>query len=347
MSEWIEKRNDAILNFEMHPKDVVFYFPIVSMRSHKTGKFDLSKDGNINRALSFFNKTNVKFLTIKLAIAESDLDVDGYSVFLKWIRALERSRGAEIQILFEEFSLFENAYDQRFSIGPWDVRLLNEGEDNVIIYERESIGSYLRANHKLIMDRQTIFWSPVSATKDNIGCSIPSFLADFEGIDRKLAKSADLVIVSTKKQKDYFDELNKNIVVFNDFIDFSIVGDPLVIKDLQRKINEESLTKTIIYFPFRLSDKGYKFQEVLDVCEGKNVKIVVTDPNDTLKDFDTSKVNIEKVSSNRDVYYTYLQSNVVVPYLEDLSKIWHASANECSLLCKNTLYSIEDLKKVI
>lgn len=79
-----------------------------------------------------------------------------------------------------------------------------------------------------------------------------------------------------------------------------------------------------IFFPFRLSDPAYKFEEVMH--EYSDRRIVVTDPNHTLNKFLEDCIhapNIVDIWPNKKQYYGLLAQKPTIVYNEDPSKVFH------------------------
>lgn len=277
---------------------------------------------------------------------KEDIIDDSFKQLLNW------SANVNSKILYYNF--IENdhpqsAADLRKNAYLSDMRFIedNISDTGLVIYERQAIGSFVEGLKRSVGPFKTMYWCPVSATA-NIE---PDFVKGYHDDDIKLAKQANEVLVATKSQAEYFKEKSgANSTIFNKFVDFNVVGYPEIDKTIVDDVVAKANGKKIVFFPFRLSDKGYKFDDVLNSCKSiGNCFIVVTDPNDTLKTFDTEGLDILKVSTDRKTYYSLLASNIaIIPYLEDLTDIWHASINEVEALSNNkACYTIEDFEKAL
>lgn len=329
----------------------ILYFPVVSMRSHETNMFDLSCDGNVNRWLSYFN-SNVGSNNDEIHVMlpnKDDIVESSYKQLLSWTANVA---GKIFYYHFIENNHPASAADLRNNAYDSDLNMLREHmkDAGLIIYERQAVGSVVEALKRSVGPIETMYWCPVSATV-NVE---PDFVKSYHDLDLDLAKSATSMLVATQSQADYFKKnANTNPSVFNKFVDFNVIGYPEVDRSIVNNIKDLANGRKIVYFPFRLSDKGYHFQEVLDLCkEVGNVLLVVSDPNDTLKDFDTSNgaegFSIMTVPSDRNTYYSLLASHIALcPYLEDVTDIWHASANEYEALVDLTPSTIIDFENML
>lgn len=325
----------------------VLYFPVVSMRSHETSKFNLACDGNVNRWLSYFN-SNVGGFNDEIHIMlpnKDDIVEDSYKQLLSWTANVA---GKIFYYHFIENNHPQSAADLRKNVYASEMSFVEDNlkDTGLVIYERQAIGSFIESLKRSIGPVKTMYWCPVSATV-NVE---PEFVKDYHDVDIKLAKQSNSMLVATQSQAEWFKrEANATVLVFNKFVDFNVIGYPEVDRSIVENVESIANGRKIVYFPFRLSDKGYKFQEVLDVCKSVgNCLIVVSDPNDTLRDFDIAGVDVTTVSSDRKTYYSLLASHIaIVPYLEDLSDIWHASANEVEELVDQAPTTIIDFENIL
>ena len=329
----------------------VVHVPMFSMRSYETNKYDLTCDGNMNRLVSvwinviktYLRGPKTEKLDIRVIIPSLD-DLTPQSV--DFLKKIEDEAGGYLTFMYEF------GYP---SGGPKVIRSLNgtlelnhnldkflqklEGK-KVVVYEPEYVGTFVEGLKKSFNEYDyrsmtTVFWCPVSDTES----TKPSFLENVRYVDRELANACDCLMVATSNQVKYFSSYNtRNLVILMDMlIDpslpiFSFKED----KEMKDSIDKyEADGKHVIYFPFRLSDPGYRFKDVLKCLEDINslypIVLLYTDPNDTAKDLIPKGSNLElvKVSSNRDTYYTCISDKrCIIPYFEDVADIMHASWQE-------------------
>ncbi len=100
--------------------------------------------------------------------------------------------------------------------------------------------------------------------------------------------------------------------------------DQILFMELDRVIPRGSL-----FFPFRLSDPVYKFQHVI----GRDIPVVITDPNESFSD-GGNIINIGGMHScKKTLYMTMLalmnsREDIVVPLYEDITTNYHISIVE-------------------
>jgi hypothetical protein len=88
-----------------------------------------------------------------------------------------------------------------------------------------------------------------------------------------------------------------------------------------------------IFWPFRISDKAYKFEECMDalVKAGlhRRFKVTITDPNDTFKGELAEKYPfVKKVKLSKAEYYEELQKQPVVIMLDEIDTVLHPGTIE-------------------
>lgn len=324
------------------------------MRSHETGEYDLSCDGNVNRILTwiFENVKEDDVVDIYLPNPET-LSMSQIQNINKFNEKKERLRimvvgewpmnaGAERKegILPQAAESVSFNEDVNFKFNPWQVQAALCYNYDCIVYESEADGELVEKYKQFAKKSSdeacpegytTIFMCPVSSVGDK---NYPSFLKDVFKQDQKLAKACDKLIVANEAQKDYFksftDESKISIIshfITKDQIDFSPNFNQF------KAIEDYDI---VIYFPFRISDSGYHFDKVVQAMEKMHSAcLAVTDPNDSLytdKAYiaasDKVKSSIVHLPKNKDAYYTMLKyGRVVIPYLEN-DVIRHASADE-------------------
>lgn len=351
-----EKSEEIILlkNIVMGNGDgKVIHIPMFSMRSYETNKYDLTCDGNMNRLVSVWLNVIKSYkderpgirLKLDIRIVVPSLD-DMTSQSVDYLKKVEDEADGYLTFV----------YGFKYPAGgPKVIRSLkgslelNQCLDNffqsfsgkrVVVYEAEYVGAFLESRKKKYNEyaynsMTTIFWCPVSDTMK----VQPYFLENVRYVDRELAGVCDYLMVATLNQVEYFQKCRdrKPIILLDMLIDpslsiFSFKEDKEM-KDIISKY--EAKGKQIIYFPFRLSDSGYRFREIVDCLEQIDalypVVVLYTDPNDTAKDMIPGDVNLEfvKVPSNRDAYYTCISDKrCIIPYFEDVDNIMHASWQE-------------------
>ena len=322
----------------------IVYFPIVSMQNRETGNYKLDQDGNVNRFITFFSKCNtMKQLYITLPSNKETC---------KYYTDFAESKNNITTIYNSNFG--QHALDQRVNkdIITNQYNASKEIIDNsdIIIVESQGLSNLILSNNP---NKIIIYWCPVSVTNKKTR----SFIEQYREIDKELFNKVNYIIVVSPEQYDYLIELEINsekILYYYELMDRS-----LPIFNHYNHIDTIS-TKKIIYLPFRLTDEGYKSEQILDVLEQLSIKypnkfvIVYSDPNNSKFDRVTKNPDLYfKIPSDRDTYYSYLDSkNVLIPYFEDINYVNHASIHEfnneqskCTVLLNNTEYHAYNIKR--
>lgn len=354
-----EKSEEIILlkNIVMGNGDgKVIHIPMFSMRSYETNKYDLTCDGNMNRLVSVWLNVIKSYkderherpgirLKLDIRIVVPSLD-DMTSQSVDYLKKVEDEADGYLTFVYgfkypaggpKVIRSLKGSLELNHNLDKFLQKL--EGK-KVVVYEPEYVGTFVEGLKKSFNEYDyhsmtTVFWCPVSDTES----TKPSFLENARYVDRELAGVCDYLMIATLNQVEYFQKYRdrKPIILLDMLIDpslsiFSFKED----KEMKVIISKyEAKGKQIIYFPFRLSDSGYRFREIVDCLEQIDalypVVVLYTDPNDTAKDMIPGDVNLEfvKVPSNRDAYYTCISDKrCIIPYFEDIDNIMHASWQE-------------------
>lgn len=296
----------------------ILYYPIVSMRSYVDNTYDLSSDGNVNRFISFFNKVNFKKLTIILPSVSSNAD------FIK-----KYFKNKNVEYIFTP-SYGINALDTRNNADKvLDSLNIDFSIVDTVIFEPNCLGKY---NWSFLLD--VYYWCPVSKTNNES----PSFLSEELHKQDLFNVKNFQTIVCTDNQKKYFNRFTSNkITVHNLLLDEHLF--------LSNK-KENKLSPKIIFCPFRLNDKGYKVEYIIDQLSKikEDFIFLYTAPNDVIPEY-INKINAIKVDKTRENYYNILSTSPIIIYLENPDEILHASIFEfisynCNIIyMKNKLFS--------
>lgn len=350
-----------LLDIALANGDIV-HLPIVSMRSYDTGLYDLTCDGNFNRIISvWFNvieeykKSESKYFLNITVVLPSSKQMTPESQ--KLIDKIKSDVNYKKHLRFYQTENFPSGGPKQERSLKDSVKLSQEIIDKlffkVAIYEMEYVGVCLemtKAKSYLYENFKTVFWCPVSDT-DEVK---PSFLENVRYVDLELAKSCDYLMVATESQKNYF----KNKCLEGD--DSKIIFNPMLIdpslqlfsfkKDMVTSQLISSYVSdgyNVVYFPFRMSDPGYKFEMVMHLLVSMSseypICVLYSDPNDSHKmedylkkysdsienSIDKKYIATQKISSSRNVYYTCISDKrCIIPYFEDVDNIMHASWQE-------------------
>ena len=372
----------ALLKIIMENRGNVLHVPMISMRSYETNLYDLTCDGNFNRLASVW-------LNVVKAHNKLKLLAHPYiNIVLPDRSQVTQSSNDIIDKLVDQGDGYITVYRNAAfpSGGPKQERSLRGSADfaatvlnlarycdaSIVIYEAEYVGAYLEISKLKYQSAKannykykTVFWCPVSKT-NNIS---PDFLEHVEHIDLELASMCDWLMVATHSQLEYFYEKTPKrdhsfIIVMGILIDpslemFSYEED----KDITKMINDlHDDGKLVIYFPFRLTDPGYRFEylmHLLEIIHERPIVFLYTDPNDSQKAeaYDikrrqicelTAQIEFKKLESKRDVYYTCISNhNCIIPYLEDVTEILHASWQEMQYFSSTLVTYEPSISKMI
>jgi hypothetical protein len=171
------------------------------------------------------------------------------------------------------------------------------------------------------------------------------YIDDFFETDIESIRRAKHTTVLNKCQKDYiiklYPELEEKISINQKVISkqyFDIVGTSTYFHSLFA-INEK-----IIFFPFRLTDPCYKFEET--VKKYNDYTIIITDPNCS---YSKSYRNVVCIKPNKKDYYGILSNRPTIIYNEDPDVIFHPGLADfiyfdCKIISD---YNIPTLDKVL
>jgi hypothetical protein len=308
----------------INDRDIV-YVPIISCINRQTGEYDLSCDGNVNRFITTFSYCN-NFNHLHIILPSKHVNNSEYLVE-KWI-----SKSNNITI----------HYCSYFGIHAGEQRNNDDVVQNMYLYVRENFDltnklfifeSQKLAKLFLSVSHDVIFYNPVSKTnKTRI------FLEGYDEINDYLVDKCLYTIVCGPDQVDYYKDYKDKIIYLDKLIDrdLDIFSKYNKDKEFDNRLNQ--IDGDVYYLPFRLTDEGYQFNKVVNFIKNSskcNYFILYSDPNnskilDTFNFDDEFKSKFIKVSTERDLYYTIIDSKkqVIIPYFEDLDFINHAAIHE-------------------
>ena len=268
-------------------KDPIVIIPMYSMRSYETGKYSILKDGNF-----------------KLHINRMDWDKD-YIVVPDKISDLDEFLELGIipvnQLIFGNYG--ENAYDTRKNF--WknnDINFEAIGFDVVTDITGYPYKTNFVNNFNITKDPNTPRWyidEFIDKDIDSIQRARNTFVLNQGQKDYLLSLDPKLKITVSQKviRKEYFDKVGVDIPPLDFHCD--------------------------IFFPFRLSDPAYKFDEVVENNPDKT--ILITDPNDSFEKLFKSKKysNVVKKRFTKREYYGIIATRPRIIYNEDPQEIFH------------------------
>lgn len=303
---------------EMLKGKYVLFIPVYSMRSYKTGKYNLTKDGNFMRVLSKAMSCGCAHAQILLPTADKIDDV------------------VEMTSMLRELGITKNCKVRTPMIGNYGCSALETRESTTLldeslrylIQQADVIVSEPQVTTKQIFDEynlsdcELIYWTVASVSEQGT----PWFVKKFKRADRELACLMPTACVSQGQ--------------------VTALGG----KSFLTSFYNPSLTdEEIIFFPFRLSDPSYRADFMAYIVrrlsrETQNCfKVFVTDPNDASRTNDIAAdllrcPNVKKIPSDHDILTAILKGKPTIPCFEQLDTVRHISTEEmvyygCNFIC--------------
>lgn len=286
------------------PKLIV---PIYSMRSYETGKYSILKDGNFKLQI---NRMNWDHDILIIPKNTSDLDE-----FLDLgILPFDQVKTAEYG---------ENAYETRKIFWKKNQAYLDAyGLPIVTDITGYTGNNELINNFNITKDPEVSRW----------------YIDEFIDIDVESCKRAKKTYVLNEGQRDYLlsidPDLNVEVntkVISKRYFDQVGVQQPWPMPEFD------------IFFPFRLTDPAYSFEQVVFQNEGST--ILVTDPNDSYKN---QFGNVTKKRFTKREYYGIIYTRPKIIYNENPNKVFHPGLADfiyfgCDIECPYTLPTLEDV----
>lgn len=275
----------------------VLFCPIFSMRSYKTGKYSILKDGNFQLAMSRVLASDFDAVTVTVPDDASD--------FEETIKRFEM----HTKVNFVEAKYGENAVQTRKSF--WDQNQRLEMLDIDILIT--DITGYPGKS-------PVIYNFNITKLPELNRPYIDSFFeADILSIRNSL-----FTTVLNPRQKEYiveqFPELDDKVKVY-----LKCASQNLLPRSLQVLANPK-----YIFWPFRLSDKAYRWDEFIEVFERAELQklgytVTITDPNESSKNL---PAYVRKIEPTKEQYYDILSSKPCVIMLDDIDTVLHPGTIE-------------------
>lgn len=288
--------------------------PIYSMRSYKTGKYSLLKDGNLQLHLNRYQDGDIICVPLK----ETCEDLEELKQFFPYIH-------------FQEIYYYENAYSTRknfWAKNLWGVEQLMDfyGTTHIVTDITGYSGKFP-------------FFNNFNITMD------PKIERPY--IDEFIY--TDVESVNNSVYTTVLNECQKDVLVKYGADPELIYVNQRVVKPGVPEAYLDRLGPTKIdgvFFPFRISDKCYDFEGVYNSCYEQGVNLIVTDPNDTLVPEVYTLCRLIKPSKQE--YYSILSSKPVIDYRENPEKVFHPGLAEfiyfgCKIISDYNIPSIEQI----
>lgn len=268
-----------------------------SMYSRETNKYSLLKDGNFQLHLARANKNDI------FIIPNNCYDFDE---FLS-TTMLDKRRFLELELPVSAVNIRETFWEQN---EDFIFNLLDKHRITQIVCDMTG------ASQRILDKVEVCYNLNISYDPENPRPYIDKFLErDVEGIN----KSLETYVLNEAQVKPLVDagaDIRKIVVrkdvVNKRLLDSMACGDPIILR------------KNEVFFPFRLTDPCYKFEEL--VKNNPDTTFIVTDPNDTVKNFSYKNIRVRKLSKSE--YYRTLKGQPRMFYYEDPSKVFHPGLAE-------------------
>lgn len=313
----------------------ILYIPIISSINRETNKYNLDSDGNVVRFITFFEH-HKNFNTLTILLPKNN---ESHELIDKWV-----SDNENITIIWSN-NFGKHAGEQRSNsdvVSKMEMELFdlinnpdNDNDFNVVIFESQFLGNLL-VDPYWFSGFEKVFWCPVCKIDNE---HTRNFLEGYDVLNQKLFQLSDWSIVESPTQLKkfslpncsiypYYMMMDRNLKYFDYMTDFGLKDTIKTIKNIDTGIY------SIYYIPYRLTDEGYKVDDVISYINYDYADVVVvyyTDPNNSgimenLKKKFNSNVVFIKLPTDRNTHFTMLSlDDVVVPYFEDLDFINHAT----------------------
>lgn len=304
----------------------VLWIPIFSMRSYETGKYAITKDGNFQLTLARVMASNFSDITICIPEEVSDqkafmkMFVDGYTY--------SHHLTKKTKIKFQPLKYGVNAVETRQQF--WKMNQEFFYSESILDYDLviTDITGYSGA-----MSYDLPFINNFNITK------LPEldrpYIDQFFDLDLESIEKSLFTTVINPRQKEYIVEvaphLADKVKVLTKVV--SRVMTPRQVK--MSRSTYPGIDTNTVFWPFRISDKSYRFEEFLEhfaplaLSHSANIRLVVTDPNDTLKQETLDKYPfIVKMKPSKEDYYKILEVNPIVVMLDDIDTVLHPGTIE-------------------
>lgn len=313
----------------------ILYIPIISSINRETNKYNLDSDGNVVRFITFFEH-HKNFNTLTILLPKNN---ESHDIIDRWVKDNDN-----IEIIWSD-NFGKHAGEQRSDsdvVSKMEMELFelinnpdNDNDFNIVMFESQFLGNLL-VDPYWFKGFEKVFWCPVCKIDNE---HTRNFLEGYDNLNKKLFQLSDWSIVESPTQLKkfslpecsiypYYMMMDRNLKYFDYMTDFGLKDTIKTVKNL------DTGTYSIYYIPYRLTDEGYKVDDVISYINYDYADVVVvyyTDPNnsrameDLKKKFNSNVVFI-KLSTDRNTHFTMLSSeDVVVPYFEDLDFINHAT----------------------
>ncbi|ADI96314.1 conserved hypothetical phage protein [Acinetobacter phage Ac42] len=269
--------------------------PIFSMRSYETGLYSVLKDGNFQLHLHRASEDDVICVPFDIADQAELISLFPNHVFIqiKYGKNAEETRqnfwkwnSGVIEATMEDYNLTTMVTDITGVVTDYVPFIYNCNICKDPELDRPYIDKYFETDVQTCHNAIKVFVLNESQKRSLVAAGV----------------QADKIIVSQRVVK------------------------PSVIQRYLDSIKEPFVApKHDIFFPFRISDKCYAFEDVLQFGLDHHKRILITDPNDT---YTGNHQHVVKQRLSKLEYYSVLSEVPTVVYNEDPEKVFHPGLGE-------------------
>lgn len=282
----------------------VLWVPIFSMRSYVDGKYAILKDGNFQLTMARIFACNFGPVTIAVPSESSDFD-----------EVVERFKHVR-DITFLKVRYGTNAVDTRETFWemnyPWvRARYELDGAWDLLITDITGYPGKFPVIYNFNITKLPELDRP--------------YIDKFFEQDLKSIEQSLFTTVLNPRQREYILEVRP------DLMNKVIVHTKCVHQDLipRSDVPIWPFSDKVIFWPFRISDAAYKWEEFVETFIqyglDDSYQIIVTDPNDTLKN---EPWFVTKIKPTKEEYYRLLDSRPTVVMLDDIDTVLHPGTVE-------------------
>lgn len=285
--------------------------PIYSMRSYETGLYSILKDGNFKLHINRIENNDILVIPSNSSDKEEFLSLGLHSNIIE----VEYFSNAE-----ENRKKFWSKYQQYFD--SFNLSILTD------------ITGY--TGNQDLYNNFNITYNPKI---------IRPYIDKFFDVDTLSVLKSIKTTVLNHNQKDSF--IDNNYQELSIYLKSKLEVNQKVISkryfDLvgTKQIN---IPKFDIFFPFRLTDKAYKFEKTVEKYKDKI--ILITDPNSS---YSANYENVKVIKPTKPEYYYILSKRPTIIYNEDPELVFHPGVADfiyfkCNIVSE---YKIPTLKEVL
>lgn len=304
------------------------WVPIFSMRSYESGKYAIMKDGNFQLTLARILASDFDEITLALPLKEDISDFDEFydrqDRYLTLNKVVSSNRP---KINFVHLKYGANAVETRKHF--W--------KDNRDFFYSEAVLDFDLLVTDITGYPGTMSFDLPYINNFNI-TKLPEldrpYIDQFFDEDLRSIKESLFTTMINPRQAEYIAEVRPDLKD-------KVIADTKVAHDamlprfykLDDPFGTAKSANRDIFWPFRISDKAYKFEECMDaiVKAGlhRRYKITITDPNDTFVGELAEKYKfIKKVKLSKAEYYEMLNTQPVVIMLDEIDTVLHPGTIE-------------------